>query len=187
VHIATHGYFMPMTCGVSEADLRDASLQSGLALAGANACQGPTAGTDRTDDGLLTALEAASLDLYGTELAVLSACDTAVGATGIHDAFLGREIGRADGVHGLRRALVLAGARTQMVSLWTVGDTTTRKLMTAYYRKIASGKGRSLALREVQMELLKTEGASHPRHWASFIVSGDHTPLVASDVLVRGR
>jgi CHAT domain-containing protein/Tfp pilus assembly protein PilF len=179
VHIATHGYFTPMTCGASDAEASDASLQSGLALAGANACQSPATQDAKadSDDGLLTALEAASLDLHGTELAVLSACDTGIGATELRDEFMDRNIGRGEGVYGLRRALVLAGARTQMVSLWRVDDAVTRQLMTMYYRKLASGAGRAEALRQVQLELLASKDLSLPYYWASFIVSGDPSPL----------
>jgi CHAT domain-containing protein/Tfp pilus assembly protein PilF len=177
LHLATHGYFSATTCGESDAAVDDASLQSGLALAGANACRSPGTGKKGDDDGLLTALETAALDLYGTELVVLSACDTGVGATEIRDEFLARNIGRGDGVQGLRRALTLAGARTQMVTLWPVGDATTRQLVTAYYGKLAQGMGRSQALRKVQLELLRAADTAHPNDWASFIVSGNDAPL----------
>ena len=177
LHIATHGFSTPMTCGASEAEAGEAALQSGLALAGANACNSAEAPGDNPDDGLLTALEVASLDLYGTELAVLSACDTGIGATEIHDAFLDKNIARGDGIHGLRRALVLAGVRTQMVSLWRVDDAATRRLMTSYYRKLADGKGRSEALREVQRAFLRTDGLSHPKYWASFLVLGESAAI----------
>ena len=80
-------------------------LRSGLALAGANLTR------DSHDDGILTALEASGLNLWGTKLVTLSACDTGVG-----------EVRNGEGVYGLRRAFVLAGAETLVMSLWPVSD-----------------------------------------------------------------
>ena len=177
LHIATHGYFEPTTCGEVDELATEPLLQSGLALAGANECRGPgsTAGEPSESDGLLTALELTGLDLHGTELAVLSACDTGVG----------REVGRSDGLYGLRRALVLAGAKTQMISLWKVDDNASRRIMPAYYQKLAEGQGRSQALRAVQLELLRNPDrlTGHPHYWASFIVSGSDAPLLATGLM----
>src|SRR5262249_3767193 len=118
LHIATHGFFLPdqprdpaasralarLSFGArTSASGEDLLLRSGLALAGANPRQ------SGADDGILTALEVSGTDLYGTQLVVLSACETG----------LGKAI-TGDGVYGLRRALVLAGARTQVMSLWKV-------------------------------------------------------------------
>ena len=132
-------------------------LRSGLALAGANA-RGST-------EGVLTALEASGLDLFGTKLVVLSACETGVGEA------------QSDGVYGLRRALVMAGAETEVMSLWKVADQPTRDLMAAYYRRLEVGEGRGEALRQVQLAMLRDPKTSHPFYWASFIVSGDPGPL----------
>ena len=182
-YIITHGYFQPITCGESDARVSNPMLQSGLALAGANGCQGPSRepaaladlkahpkANEGPGDGLLTALETAALDLYGTELAVLSACDTG----------LGDVVGRSDGLYGLRRALVLAGTRTQMISLWVANDATTRQLMTAFYRNLATGLGRTEALRQVQLDMLRSPDdrrSAHPHFWANFILSGSDAPL----------
>ena len=95
------------------------------------------------EDGILTALEATALDLWGTRLAVLSACETGVG-----------EARRGEGVYGLRRALVMAGAESQLMTLWQVSDLATRDLMTAYYRELQRGAGRAEGLRAVQLEML---------------------------------
>jgi CHAT domain-containing protein len=135
-------------------------LRSGLALAGANR------GTSGSDDGLLTALEVAGLDLWGTKLVVLSACDTGIG-----------EVKNGDGVYGLRRALVLAGAESQMMSLWPVSDRSTSDLMVAYYTKLTNGDGRGGALRHVQLQMLRGTPRAHPYYWAGFILSGQWTPL----------
>jgi CHAT domain-containing protein/tetratricopeptide (TPR) repeat protein len=138
VHLATHGFFLAPT----DADQRAATrglvleptndrasagplptnplLRSGLAFAGANTRSG---GGD--DDGILTGLEAAALDLRGTQLVVLSACETGVG-----------DVKTGDGVYGLRRALVLAGSESQVMSLWKVDDEATRTLMADYYRRV---------------------------------------------------
>jgi len=134
-------------------------LRSGLALAGANEHLGE-------DNGILTALEVTGLNLWGTKLVVLSACDTGVG-----------EVRNGDGVHGLRRALVLAGAETQVMSLWTISDKVTRDLMVAYYRKLNRGEERGEALRQAQLEMLKQVKRRHPYYWASFIQSGAWTSL----------
>jgi CHAT domain-containing protein len=134
-------------------------LRSGLALAGVNEHK-------EDDNGILTALEVTGLNLWGTKLVALSACDTGVG-----------EIKNGDGVHGLRRALVLAGAETQVMSLWAVSDKATRELMVAYYGRLKQGQGRGEALRRVQLEMLKNVNRRHPYYWASFIQSGEWANL----------
>ena len=152
LHIATHGFFL-------EDQQKDPLLCSGLALAGANEHK-------EGDNGILTALEVTGLNLWGTKLATLSACDTGVG-----------EVKKGDGVHGLRRALALAGAETQVMSLWAVSDKTTRELMVAYYGRLNQGQGRGEALRQVQLEMLKNVNRRHPYYWASFIQSGESANL----------
>jgi CHAT domain-containing protein len=174
LHIATHGFFLkdaevaagntrgfglslshaPAIPGATLSD--NPLLRSGLALAGANERR------SGNDDGILTALEVAGLDLWGTKLVALSACNTGVG-----------EVSRSEGVYGLRRALVLAGAETQVMSLWPVSDRGTRDLMIAYYRALTRGEGRSEALRQVQLRMLQSKGRRHPYYWASFIQSGE--------------
>lgn len=159
LHVATHGFFRARDAAPA---VDDPLLRSGLALAGAN--QG-----GQNDDGILTALEAADLDLWGTSLVVLSACDTGVG-----------DVRTGDGVHGLQRALVLAGAETQLMSLWPVSDRSTRELMTRYYREVTAGAGRAEALRRAQVDLLRNPRYAHPYYWASFIQSGAWGPLAES-------
>jgi CHAT domain-containing protein len=133
---------------------------------------------------VLTALEMAGLDLWGTKLVVLSACETGLG-----------DIQNGAGVYGLRRALVLAGSEAQMISLWKVSDAGTRDLMTAYYTRLQKSEGRAEALRQVQLMMLRgqlrvgissdkrgttdtgekiaTKNYRHPYYWAAFIQSGD--------------
>ena len=111
-------------------------------------------------------MEAAGLDLWGTQLVVLSACETGVG-----------KVTNGDGVYGLRRALVIAGAESLVMSLWQVDDAATRDLMAGYYARLAAGKPRSSALRDIQLEIQGTPKYAHPYYWASFLPAGDSTPL----------
>jgi CHAT domain-containing protein len=143
------------------AQVKNPLLRSGLALAGVNR------GENGDDDGILTALEATYLDLLGTELVVLSACDTGVG-----------EVKNGEGVQGLRRALVLAGSESQVISLWQVSDEPTKNLMIEYYKALQQGAGRSEGLRQVQLSMLRGRGKwRHPYYWAAFIQSGEWANL----------
>jgi CHAT domain-containing protein len=153
LHIATHGFFLQDAAG---ARIENPLLRSGLALAGANLRGGAA------DRGIFTALEASGLNLWGTRLVTLSACDTGVG-----------EVKNGEGVYGLRRAFFLAGAESLVMSLWPVSDYMTREMMTAYYTGLKQGLGRGEALRQSQLAMLKRDGRRHPFYWASFIQSGD--------------
>src|SRR5262249_42356381 len=82
-----------------------------------------------------------------------------------------------EGVNGLRRALLLAGAESSVMSLWKVDDEATRRLMTGMYDRLAKGKGRTEALREAQIEMLAQPKLAHPFFWASFIPSGEYRSL----------
>ncbi|MCG8425241.1 MAG: CHAT domain-containing protein [Proteobacteria bacterium] len=135
-------------------------LRSGLVLAGANHL------ASGSEDGILTALEASGLDLWGTQLVVLSACETGVGTAS-----------QGDGVYGLRRALTIAGAESLVMSLWQVDDQATRDLMTSYYRRLVAGRGRTEALRLAQLRMLETSEYGHPYYWAGFIPAGAWSPL----------
>ena len=116
---------------------------------------------------MFTALEASSLNLLGTQLVVLSACDTGLG-----------DITNGEGVYGLRRAFAMAGAESQLMSLWQVSDFGTQSLMARYYEKLTAGMGRSEALRAVQLEMLESGGEyQHPYYWAAFILAGDWRSL----------
>ena len=156
LHIATHGFFE------SNENTINPLLQSGLILAGAAA--GGQSGPDQ--DGILTALEVTAMNLRGTQLVVLSACQTGLG-----------ELSTGEGLYGLRRALVLAGAQSQVVSLWKVDDTATQEWMVDYYEKLRAGTNRDVALRETQLAFLRSPESDHPYYWAAFIGSGDWHPL----------
>jgi len=190
LHIATHGFFVAnheedVLKGLGFVELHSADslkhpvpprwenplLRSGLALAGANQQGG------EDEDGMLTALEAAGLDLWGTKLVVLSACETGMG-----------DIQNGEGVYGLRRAIGMAGAESQVMSLWKVGDSATQDLMVAYYANLILGEGRAEGLRHVQLQMLHSTKWNHPFYWASFIQSGDWTPIeeLQPDLSVQG-
>jgi CHAT domain-containing protein/Tfp pilus assembly protein PilF len=179
LHIATHGFFLqdvplvappdfstsPLLEGTRSAqpNIRTSEnplLRSGIALAGANPRQ------SGSEDGILTALEAAGLNLAGTKLVVLSACETGLG-----------DVINGQGVYGLRRALAIAGAESQLISLWAVKDYGTKNLMVNYYKRLMTNEGRSEALRQTQLEMLKNPDYQHPYYWAAFIPSGDWMPM----------
>jgi CHAT domain-containing protein/Tfp pilus assembly protein PilF len=171
LHIASHGFFLTDQQLSAARDFKSSKLavplgenpllRSGIALTGANARR-----SAEGDDGILTALEVTQFDLHGTELVVLSACDTAVG-----------EVQNGEGVYGLRRALALAGAQTQVTSLWKVSDAPTRTLVVDYYRRLLKGEGRSAALRQAQRAMLADPELAHPYYWASLVPIGNWNPL----------
>ena len=174
LHLATHGFFLkdneikaaaltPVALGTENRPLpltENPLLRSGLALAGANERK------SGDEDGILTAAEVAQLDLNGTQLVVLSACETGVG-----------DVRNGDGVYGLRRALVLAGAQSQLASLWKVADDATKDLMVDYYQRLLKGEGRSAALRSAQKAMMESKERSHPYYWAAFVPIGNWAPL----------
>jgi tetratricopeptide (TPR) repeat protein len=189
LHLATHGFFLPD----QERDLNRESrglgfdfgefsgapgglarlsgplmenpmLRSGLALAGANTWLQGRNLPEEAEDGLLTAEDVTGLDLLATELVVLSACETGLGQVHV-----------GEGVFGLRRAFVLAGAKTLVMSLWKVPDEPTRELMEDFYRRLLAGQGRAEALRQAQLAMKAKY--PEPFYWGAFICQGDPSPL----------
>jgi tetratricopeptide (TPR) repeat protein len=134
--------------------------QSYLALAGANHVNPETGETD----GLLTGLEIAGMQLQGTELVVLSACNTGLG-----------DIMPGEGVSGLRRAFALTGAKNLVLSLWPVSDQVTTVLMETFYRNLRQMPP-AQALRQAQLQIIKDlENHNYgpiPFFWAPFIIQG---------------
>ncbi|MEO8187933.1 MAG: CHAT domain-containing protein, partial [Burkholderiaceae bacterium] len=147
--------------GKIELSIENPLLRAGLLFTGANRRVGGDG-----EDGVLTALEASSLELDGTQLVVLSACDTGVG-----------DVSSGDGVIGLGRAFALAGARSQLASLWKVSDSATQSLMVNYYTSILAGTDLAVGLQHAQVSLLKRPSTRHPFFWAAFVFSGDSAPL----------
>ena len=168
VHLATHGFFATGKCkSALEGDSGvgfDPMVLSGLVLAGANQPADPLA----PEDGILTAAEVAALDLSGTGLVVLSACETGLG-----------EIQSGEGVLGLRRAFSVAGARTLVMTLWSVPDDETASLMEEFYRLHLHRRrpqGAATALRRAQLNALesqRSDGVVRPGIWAGFVAAGD--------------
>jgi CHAT domain-containing protein len=168
VHLATHAFFIGDRCrgaaAVSGSVAGDNPLLlSGLALAGANhrSAAGPG-----EDDGILTAEEIASLNLAGTELVALSACDTGLG-----------RISNGEGVFGLRRAFTVAGARHLLMSLWPVEDRHASEWMRGFYGAyLGGGQDVASAVRSANLESLRRlrEGGrpTHPVLWGGFVGSG---------------
>ncbi|HEX5032144.1 MAG TPA: CHAT domain-containing tetratricopeptide repeat protein [Candidatus Eisenbacteria bacterium] len=182
LHLATHGFFLGGDCetvmpksrgigGTSPVGNRplvkrpvNPTQLSGLALAGAN--ERATVGPD-SEDGILTAEEIASLNLSGTDWAVLSACDTGRG-----------KIQVGEGVLGLRRAFQVAGARTVIMSLWAVDDASTREWMEAlYHGRVVEKLDTADAVRQANLHVLRARRAqarsTDPFHWAGFVATGD--------------
>lgn len=207
LHLATHGFFAPesllsVTATPSAENPADAlatqslkpfageahatvgldpGILSGIALSGANRPSGACLGA--TDDGILSAVEVAQLDLDGSDLVVLSACETGLG-----------KVAGGEGVLGLQRAFQIAGARAVVASLWTVPDRGTQLLMERFYENLWDKKlDRLEALRQAQLWMLRS-GAEHPDmvrgltvatvkppadgslppfYWAGFFLSGD--------------
>ena len=152
LHLATHGFFLP-----NQGKIKNPLLRSGLVLAGANLYD------SGDEDGILTALEASGLDLRGTQLVVMSACETGLG-----------EVTDGEGVYGLRRAFTLAGVESQVMSLWSVSDDATQALMGQFYGHLVQDhQGRSEALRQAQLTLLANPQTANPYYWAAFIPSGN--------------
>jgi CHAT domain-containing protein len=184
LHLATHGFFLedqkrepqrefrdlgaPQVEGelaeMPESQFENPLLRSWLVLAGYNTWCKKQKPPPEAEDGILTAEDVVGLDLTATELVVLSACDTGLGV-----------VRAGEGVFGMRRAFVLAGAKTLVMSLWKVPDEQTQELMVDFYRRVLGGQPRSSALREAQLAL--SVKYPNPLYWGAFICQGDPTPL----------
>ena len=140
-------------------------LRSGIYLAGANRILTGGAPPADMEDGILTAFEATQMNLEGTELVVLSACQSGLGQS---------EAG--EGVFGLRRGLQEAGAEAVLMSMWSVPDKETQELMTKFYAKWAAGMDKHQALRaaqeEVRAEVRARDGIDEPFFWGAFVLVG---------------
>ena len=138
-------------------------LRSGLALAGANRALA-TEDADRST-GLLTAEKVLSLRLQGTQLVVLSACETGAG-----------KVQTGEGVYGLRRAFTQAGADGLVMSMWPVPDLETKELMVDFYGNLRKGMSPRQALRTAalnEMEIVRDRhGHTHPLFWGAFVYMG---------------
>ncbi|MBA4348538.1 MAG: kinesin [Thermodesulfovibrio sp.] len=174
LHLATHGYFLNdeelkgsketrgITIKLKEGfEIRDETinienpmLRSGIVFAGVNASL--KAGRD---EGMVSAEKILGLNLKGTDLVVLSACETGVG-----------DVKNGEGVFGLKRAFILSGAKTLVMSLWSVPSAETTELMTEFYTLISEGRSKSDALREAKLNMMKKK--SNPFYWGAFVMTG---------------
>jgi len=186
LHLATHGFFLSdldlsdlmderskrgivishkSKGGTKKVKIENPLLRSGIALAGAN---NSLKTNDREiSDGIVTAEEILGLRLRGTDMVVLSACETGVG-----------EVKTGEGVFGLRRAFTQAGARCLVMSMWSVPDKETKELMVQFYKNILSGKmNRCQALRQAALEEMKIVkeryGLANPFYWGAFVFMGE--------------
>jgi CHAT domain-containing protein/tetratricopeptide (TPR) repeat protein len=173
LHLSTHGYFLPrretapsstspslLQRGRSALVFEEHPLlRSGLILAYANTAWTGSAVPPDVDDGILTAMELAQLQLNGTELVVLSACETALG-----------DIRIGEGVFGLQRAVFSAGATALIMSLWVVPDDLTGDFMEEFYRHWLDGAAPRDALRRTRA--IMRARFNDPRIWAAFVLIG---------------
>jgi tetratricopeptide (TPR) repeat protein len=187
LHLATHGFFLndldlsnltddssdrgiqkisvaPKATG-KKVKIENPLLRSGVALAGAN--NSLKLEDTGKSDGIVTAEKILGLRLRGTDMVVLSACETGLG-----------EVNNGEGVFGLCRAFTQAGARSLVMSMWSVPDKETKELMVEFYRNIQSGKmNRCQALRQAELNQIKTVkgryGDANPFYWGAFVFLGE--------------
>ena len=166
IHLASHGYFLPENemknrkkafgINVKKAAVNPL-LRSGILLSGAAWAFGEMNGG--SDNGILTSFEAININLESASLVVLSACETGLG-----------KVKNGEGVYGLQRAFIVAGADNLIMSLWKIDDKITTHLMEKLYLNIVSGQNYSEALRNAQLAI-KSE-YRHPYFWGAFVIIG---------------
>jgi CHAT domain-containing protein len=167
LHIATHGYFLAdlsqmETSKVLGVDISAAKenplLRSGVLLAGCeNVFDENFHPSPNSENGVLTAYEAMSLNLDKTNLVVLSACETGLGS-----------VKQGEGVYGLQRAFLIAGAKSIIMSLWSVSDDATMLLMTQFYNNYAKTGNKVQAFSDA-IKQLKIK-YKEPFYWSAFVM-----------------
>jgi CHAT domain-containing protein/Tfp pilus assembly protein PilF len=166
IHMATHGYFEEVS-GKSKQNeifgvdidkaIENPLLRSGLLFSGASNYLAGSMEGNQGNNGVLTAYEAMNLNMNGVDLVVLSACDTGLG-----------EIQNGEGVFGLQRSFLVAGAGKVMMSLWKVDDNATQELVTAFYKNLLKTDDYRSALKQAQLEQMKKH--PHPYYWGAFLI-----------------
>lgn len=164
LHIATHGFFFPdiekasWPIGVHADNAKDnVLLRSGLMLTGSVNTDKLNPTMDSTNNGIITSYEAMNLDLKGTKLVVLSACETGLG-----------EVKAGEGVYGLQRAFLVAGADALIMSLWKVDDAATQQLMNNFYTNWVKGADKQKAFKQAQQQLMIKY--KEPYYWGAFVM-----------------
>ena len=160
IHVATHGFYWNGREDQDDEDEETSMTRSGLLFSGANNTLRGGSRMEGVEDGILTAKEISQMDLRGTDLLALSACQTGLGEVS------------GEGVFGLQRGFKKAGVNSILMSLWEVDDEATSLLMTSFYKELAMGKTKSEALKAAQKAVRNHKGRdfSSPFYWASFIL-----------------
>lgn len=148
LHISTHGFFL------DDKNIKNPMLKAGLAFTGANMAR-----VKGDSQGIVTGLKLAGLNLQNTDLVVLSACETGLG-----------DVNEAEGVSGLNKAFIKAGAKNIVMSLWSVADKETAELMKSFYTNIKKSNNYQKSLKESKIEMIKQN--LHPFFWSAFILNG---------------
>ena len=167
LHIATHGFFnetrqdkINTNLPQNQIFLENPLTNSGLLLTGAELSLEDKK-MKAKENGIFTAQEATTLNLQNTDLVVLSACETGLG-----------KIRNGEGVYGLQRAFLLAGAKSVVMSLWKVDDIATQEIMSLFYENMLIKKqNKRMALYNAQSEIKKKYKS--PYYWGAFIIIGE--------------
>ncbi len=169
IHIATHGFYLPHD-EHNDGLQSDEDIQlnrSGLIFSGANNAWVGRGGIETgIDDGILTAREISKMDLRGTDMVVMSACQTGLGKIS------------GEGVFGLQRAFKKAGADSIIMSLWSVNDEATEIMMTTFYQGLTSGMDKYQAFKTAQDTIKSStftvngveRSGTEPFFWAPFVI-----------------
>jgi CHAT domain-containing protein len=167
VHIATHGFYKPTAHVTVEQQMegneavlaQNPLMRNGLLLKGAGDLMDKTDYNYNMESGILTAYEAMSLNLDKTDLVVLSACETGLG-----------DLEAGEGVYGLQRAFLVAGAKVLIMSMFKVDDEATQKLMLKFYQKWLNSGNLRLSFTDAKKELRLEY--PEPIYWGAFMMIG---------------
>jgi CHAT domain-containing protein len=166
LHFATHGFYRPSEesnggdMQDNIAQLRnDAMLRTGLLLKGAGDLMAKTRYNYNIESGILTATEAANLNLDRTDIVILSACETGLG-----------DVRSGEGVYGLQRSFLVAGAKVLIMSMFKVDDEATQSLMLKFYQKLLNSNKVRESFNEAKKEL--RVDYPDPIYWGAFMMIG---------------
>lgn len=158
LHLASHGFFSSDVVTLNTTAKKEFLFHSGIVLSGANQSLA-NGNTSFENDGIVTAFEVMNLDLSNTHLVVLSACETGLG-----------KVENGEGVFGLQRSFMQAGADNVLISLWKVDDDATRELMITFYGHLAKGNTMHDALKKAQRAAAAE--TLDPSLWGAFVLVG---------------